>query len=393
MGGVRAGGGVTFIGTGPGDPGLLAVRAREALAGAQVVVADADVPSGVIEHAPEEAERVQVADDGGGVLRPAVAALLRARAAAGRRVVRLVTGDGSAFHGEVAALDAWGLQFDVVPGVTPGAAEAWLRRRPLHGRRVLVTRPRPQAGRLAALLEVHGAEVVTLPVIRIEPPEDWAPLDAAIRALGTFRWVVFTSVNGVAAFRERLGRAGLDARSLAGRQVAAIGPETADALRRAGIEPDLVPAEFRAEGLLEALATRLERGDAVLLVRAAEARDVLPRELEARGIRVTVAPAYRTVIAKEGADRVLALLESRRLDAVTFTSSSTVRGFLALLAPADARRLLDGVIVGAIGPITAETAAEHGLRVSVMPREYTIPALADAIAGHFETAPPVTPRG
>jgi uroporphyrinogen III methyltransferase/synthase len=108
----------------------------------------------------------------------------------------------------------------------------------------------------------------------------------------------------------------------------------------------------------------------VLLVRAAEARDVLPRELEARGIRVTVAPAYRTVIAKEGADRVL-----------------------ALLAPADARRLLDGVIVGAIGPITAETAAEHGLRVSVMPREYTIPALADAIAGHFETAPPVTPRG
>jgi len=390
---VRTGGFVTFIGAGPGDPGLLAVRAQQALVGAQVVVADAEVPPAVIENAPEEAERVQVADDGRGVPRQAVAALLRAHAAAGRRVVRLVTGDGSAFYDEAATLDAWGLAFDVVPGVTPGAVEAWLGRRPLHGRRVLVTRPRPQAGRLAALLEAYGAEVVTLPTIRIEPPEDWAPLDAAIRALGTFRWVVFTSVNGVAAFRERLGRAGLDARSLAGRQVAAIGPETADALRRAGIEPDLVPAEFRAEGLLEALATRLGRGDAVLLVRAAEAREVLPRELEARGIRVTVAPAYRTVLVKEGADHAVALLESRRLDAVTFTSSSTVRGFLVLIAPADARRLLDGVVVGAIGPITAETATEHGLRVSVMPREYTVPALADAIAGHFETSPPATLRG
>jgi uroporphyrinogen III methyltransferase/synthase len=347
----------------------------------------------VLEIAPEGAERVRVAEDGRGVPRRAVAALLQAHAAAGRRVVRLVRGDGSAFHDEAATLDAWGLEFNVVPGVTPGAAEAWLRRRPLHGRRVLVTRPRPQAGRLAALLEAHGAEVLTLPTIRIEPPEDWAPLDAAIRALGTFRWVVFTSVNGVAAFRERLARAGLDARSLAGRHVAAIGPETADALRQAGIEPDLVPAEYRAEGLIEALAPRVDRGDAVLLVRAAQARETLPRALEGRGARVTVAPAYRTVFVKEGADRALALLESRRLQAVTFTSSSTVRGFLALLAPADARGLLDGVVVGAIGPVTAETATEHGLRVSVMPREYTVPALADAIADHFETTPPATPWG
>jgi uroporphyrinogen-III synthase len=393
MGGVRPRRFVTFIGAGPGDPGLLAVRAREALAEAQVVVADAEVPSAVLESAPEEAECVRVADDGRGVPRRAVAGLLRAHAADGRRVVRLVAGDGGAFHDEAATLDVWGLEFDVVPGVASGTAEAWLRRRPLHGRRVLVTRPRPQAGRLATMLQAYGAEVVTLPTIRIEPPEDWTPLDAAIRGLGTYRWVVFTSVNGVVAFRERLARAGLDARSLAGRQVAAIGPETAAALRQAGIEPDLVPAEFRAEGLLEALATRLGRGDAVLLVRAAEAREVLPRALEARGIRVTVAPAYRTVLVKEGADHAVALLESRRLDAVTFTSSSTVRGLLALLGPADARRLLDGVIVAAIGPITAETATEHGLRVSVMPSEYTVPALADAIAAHFETSPPVTLRG
>jgi uroporphyrinogen III methyltransferase/synthase len=372
---------------------LLAVRAQEALAAAQVVVADTAVAPAVLSAAPDGAERVRVTEDGGGVAREAVPALLRVHAAAGRRVLRLVRGDGEAFRGEAATLDAWGVDFEVIPGVAPGVVETWLARRPLHGRRVLVTRPRGQAGRLVGLLEAYGAETVTLPTIQIAPPEDWGPLDEAIRSLGTFRWVVFTSANGVAAFRERLARFGLDARGLAGRLVAAIGPETAEALRRGGIEPDLVPTEYRAEGLVEALRTRLERGDAVLLVRAAEAREVLPRDLEARGMRVTVAPAYRTMLAREGAGEILPLLESRRIDAVAFTSSSTVRGFLALLAPADARRLLEGVVVAAIGPVTAETAAEHGLHVSIMPHDYTVPALADAIADHFETSPRATLRG
>ncbi len=384
---------VTFIGAGSGDPGLLAVRAQQALAAAEVVVADADVACAVVEGALEGAERIRVSEDGRGLPRNAVPALLRAHAVAGRRVVRLVRGDGEAFRDEAATLDACGVGFQVVPGVAPGAVETWLARRPLSGRRVLVTRPRAQAARLTGLLEAYGAEAVTLPTIRIGPPEDWTPLDEAIRSLADFQWIVFTSVNGVAAFRERLGLAGLDARSLGGRRVAAIGPETAEALRRGGIEPDLVPAEYRAEGLVDALGTRLDRGDAVLLVRAAEARDVLPRELAARGVRVTIAPAYRTVLAGEGAGDILGLLESRRIDAVTFTSSSTVRGFIALLAPSDARRLLDGVVVAAIGPITAETAVEHGLRVSVMPDEYTVPALADAIAGHFATSPPAALRG
>jgi uroporphyrinogen III methyltransferase/synthase len=243
------------------------------------------------------------------------------------------------------------------------------------------------------MLEASGAEAVTLPTIGIEPPEDWAPLDQAIRALESYRWVIFTSVNGVAAFRARLAHAGLDARHLGRHRVAAIGPQTGDELRRAGIEPDLVPREYRAEGLLEALESRLERGDAVLLVRAAEAREILPQELEARGHRVTVAPAYRTVFAKDGADRILTLLEAGQIDAVTFTSSSTVRGFLALLGPTDARRLLEGVVVAAIGPVTAETATAHGLRVAVMPHEYTIAALAGAVADHFQTSPPATLRG
>jgi uroporphyrinogen III methyltransferase / synthase len=196
----------------------------------------------------------------------------------------------------------------------------------------------------------------------------------------------------VAAFRDRLRLAGLDARSLAGRQVAAIGPETAEALRRGGIEPDLVPAEYRAEGLVEALMPRLAPGDAVLLVRATEARERLPQDLEAQGIRVTIAPAYRTRFPRDGAAEMVALLESRRIDVVTFTSSSTVRGFLGLVGPTEARRLLTGVVVAAIGPVTAETATEHGLHVNVMPHEYTVPALADALADHFETSPPATVR-
>jgi uroporphyrinogen-III synthase len=383
---------VTFAGTGPGDPGLLAVRAQQALANAQVVVADAAVAPAVLDRAPAGAERVGVTEDGRGVPRAKIPALLRAHAAAGRRVVRLVCGDGTAFRDEATTLHGWGVDFHVVPGVAAGVVETWLAHRPLHGRRVLVTRPRVQAGRLVELLEAYGAEAVTLPTIQILPPEDWGPLDEAIRSLGSFRWVVFTSVNGVAGFRERLARAGADARSLAGRLVAAIGPETAEALRRGGIEPDLVPSEYRAEGLIEALGSRLHRGDAVLLIRPTEAREVLPRELEARGIRVTVAPAYRTVFAREGAGDIISRLESRRIDAVSFTSSSTVRGFLALLAAANARRLLEGVVVAAIGPVTAATAAEHGLHVSVMPHEYTVPALADAIADHFETSTPATLR-
>ncbi len=131
----------------------------------------------------------------------------------------------------------------------------------------------------------------------------------------------------------------------------------------------------------------------MLLVRAADAREILPQELEARGNPVTVVPAYRTVFVRDGADRVRTLLESGGLDAVTFTSSSTVRGFLALLGPVTARQLLQGVVVAAIGPVTAATATEHGLPVTVIPREYTIPALADAIAGHFETSPPAALRG
>jgi uroporphyrinogen III methyltransferase/synthase len=271
-------------------------------------------------------------------------------------------------------------------GVPARARLAWLERRPLFGRRVVVTRPRPQVGRFAALLEGYGAEVIALPTIRLAPPDDWGPLDAALAGLHGFAWLIFTSANGVAAFRERLAGAALDARALAGARLAAIGAETAEALGRLGLRADVVPQEYRAEGLVEALRPHVGPGTRVLLVRAAEARDVVPRELAAAGAEVTVAPAYRTLPVKEGADRVTGLLEAGAVDVVTFTSSSTVRGFLALLGSDDARRRLAGVALAAIGPITAATLAEYGLEARISPREYTIPALAAAIAAHFRPA-------
>ncbi len=258
--------------------------------------------------------------------------------------------------------------------------------RPLTGRRVLVTRPRGQAARFVALLEAYGAEVVAMPTIRLGPPDDWRPLDDALAALDGFRWLVFTSVNGVAAFRERLGRrTGSGPRP--GPAIAVIGPETARAVRELGLEAAVVPGEYRAEGLAEALAGRVAPGDRVLLVRAAEARDVLPRALEARGARVTVVPAYRTALAREGAERLIALLEARALDALTFTSSSTARGFAELLAPRDPRALVGDAVVAAIGPVTAATLAEVGLSATVVPSDYTIPALAAALAARFQGAP------
>jgi uroporphyrinogen III methyltransferase/synthase len=313
---------------------------------------------------------------------PAVA--IGAAGTAAQRTVTAVLGDLVA----EAARQGLGRAELVVAGPGVTARLPWRERRPLHGRRVLVTRPRAQAGGFTTLLEDYGAEVVALPTIRIEPPDDWRPLDEAIGRLPEFAWIVFTSANGVSAFQERLGRGGRDARALAGLGVAAIGTETADALRRAGIEPDVVPTEFRAEGLVEALGPRVQAGQAVLLVRAAEAREVLPRELAARGALVSVVPAYRTVAAKEEADHVLALLEARRIDVVTFTSSSTVRGLVGLLPPDEARRLLAGVVLAAIGPITAATVAEHGLPITVMPRQYTASALVAAIARHFAGSQP-----
>lgn len=275
----------------------------------------------------------------------------------------------------------------IVVGEVVGLREKlrWAEARPLFGTRILVTRAREQASELARLLEAQGAEVVEFPAIAIRPPESWGPLDAAIGRLRDYRWLIFTSANGVRYFWERLAAAGKDARDLAGITCCAIGPATAAAMAQRGVRADLVPAEFKAEGLVEALRDRPIAGARILVARAAEAREVLPEELTRLGAQVDVVAAYRTVRSAENAEELRALLRERRIHAVTFTSSSTVTHLLDLLGP-EAGELLTGVVVASIGPITAETAARHGIASQIEPGAYTIPALVEAIAQHFQGA-------
>ncbi len=260
----------------------------------------------------------------------------------------------------------------------------WFEALPLAGKRILITRAREQASSFAAVLEAAGAEVVEFPTITFTAPESWAPLDAAIGRLREYRWVIFTSANGVRFFWQRLQAAGRDIRDLAGITVCAIGPATAAALHSLGIRADIVPTEFKAEALVEAIGTDDLRGSRVLLARAAESREVIPEELTRRGALVDVVPAYRTVKGAPDTEGLRTMLRDGKIHAVTFTSSSTVKHFLDLVGE-EARELLKSVVVASIGPITAETAARHGIVSHVVPENYTIPALADALIRHFQS--------
>jgi uroporphyrinogen III methyltransferase/synthase len=261
----------------------------------------------------------------------------------------------------------------------------WYERKPLFGRRIIVTRPRAQAASFIERLSDAGAEVIPCPTIEIVPPTTWEALDAAVRRLEEFDWLVFTSVNGVRMFFERLRVLGRDVRALHRARLAAVGPQTAQALEEHGLLPDVVPAEFRAEGVAEAMSAVGVGGRRVLLPRAAGAREILPVLLRDAGATVEEVHSYETVVARADAGEVRDLLEKGAVDLVTFTSSSTVRNFLALIG-GEAVALLRGTKIGCIGPITADTATNAGLEVAIQPVAYTIPAFADAILQHFATA-------
>ena len=259
--------------------------------------------------------------------------------------------------------------------------------RPLEGRTIVITRARAQAQRFAQLLEAAGARVLQAPTIVIEPPASWELLDTALGALESFTWVVFTSVNGVAMVDRRLSARGLAWTAISRRRVAAIGPATAEALAEHGVRVELVPTEYRAEGLVEGLRRVLGPGDRVLLPRAKETRDVLVVELRRLGVAVTEVPAYQTRRIEDGVARLREALASGSVDAVTFTSSSTARNFAEQFSDDERSAWRGRITVASIGPITAATAAEYGLSTDVMPSEYTIPALARALADYFSRAP------
>jgi uroporphyrinogen III methyltransferase/synthase len=255
--------------------------------------------------------------------------------------------------------------------------------RPLDGRTIVVTRAAEQASAFTALLEGDGASVIEAPTIVIEPPESWAALDAALADLRRFTWAIFTSVNGVAMVDRRLRAAGRAWSGFGGTRVAAIGPATAAALEAHGVGAEIVPGEYRAEGLVERLRGLVGASDRILLPRAVETRDVLVRELRRLGAEVTEVAAYRTRAPLAASDALRAALAAGEIDAVTFTSSSTARNFARFFTEDERRAWFAGVTVASIGPITAATAAEHGFPTTVMPSDYTIPALARALARHF----------
>lgn len=263
----------------------------------------------------------------------------------------------------------------------------WFEKRPLFGRRIVVTRPQDQACEFSRLLTAYGAEPVAAPTIQILPPVSWRATDQAIRRLAGYRWLILTSVNGVGPFMDRLRAAGKDSRALSHLRICAIGPRTAQELAAYGLVPDVVPARYQAEGLLDALSDKELRGTSVLIPRAEVAREILPQQLRDMGAEVDVVPVYRTVAPAAALGELKREIEGRRIDLVTFTSSSTVRNFVDLLGGTEAtRHVMEHVAVGCIGPITAQTAKEYGLPVTIVPKENTVPALTKAIVRHFSEA-------
>lgn len=262
----------------------------------------------------------------------------------------------------------------------------------MSGVRVLVGRARHQAGALSAQLRKLGAEVIEIPFIEIRKPRSFKPLDEALKNLAGYEWLILTSVNGVEALWERLQHLHLTKRALSHLRVAAIGPATKKAIEGRGVNVDVVPKEYVAESVVRSLKRKV-KGKGVLLVRARVARDVIPRELRNVGARVDVVEAYETVVPQSSRKRLRATLRSplQRPQVVTFTSSSTVRNFVALLGSrAKALSPRKGrwpIRTASIGPVTSSTLRELGIAVDIQAREFTIPGLVTAIV-RAASAPP-----
>jgi uroporphyrinogen-III synthase len=264
----------------------------------------------------------------------------------------------------------------------------------LANHRILVGRARHQAGVLASSLRGFGADVIEIPFIEIRPPASFQPLDTALRNVSDYDWLILTSVNGVEAMWGRLKELGIGGGPFAELQIAAIGPATRKSIEKRGLKVDVVPDEYVAESVVESLREKVV-GKRILLVRAKVARDVIPDELRKIGGRVDVVEAYETVVPKSSAGRLRSVLNDpeRKPDVITFTSSSTVRNFVALLESTgkDSQGhlrhtgLLDGIKLASIGPVTSGTLRELGLPVDIEAREYTIPGLVRAIVAAVAT--------
>jgi len=255
--------------------------------------------------------------------------------------------------------------------------------KPLAGRRIVVTRARKQSGGLAQRIEALGGEVIEFPTIEIQPATSFIDLDQAVRQINAYHWIIFTSVNSVEPFLDRLKLAGKAVVDLRQAKVAAIGAETAKRLTAAGIVVAIIPSRYQAEGILESLDPPALAGKRVLIPRAAKARDVLPATLRDWGATVDVVEAYRTVAPTFDAAVIREQFQNGSVDMITFTSSSTVSNFVQLCGGDSLAALVGAAAIASIGPITAKTIEESGGRVAVMAREFTIDGLISAMIDYF----------
>jgi uroporphyrinogen III methyltransferase / synthase len=261
----------------------------------------------------------------------------------------------------------------------------WTERLPLFGRRILITRAADHAMEFARRLRALGAEVIEFPTIETVAPDSYQILDQAISRLHSFQWIVFTSATAVDALLERLRKLEVDIRNAAGASIAVIGPATAARLRHYGLKPTAIPVEYRAETIVTAIGDEAIAGASFLLPRAQVAREALPQLLQVKGAReVMVAPAYKTVVPENiDVERIRTLLSAGAIDLITFTSSSTVRNFRAMIGTD-----VIGHRAAVIGPITGATAREDGFEVVATPAEYTVDGLISSIIEYFDRTPP-----
>jgi uroporphyrinogen III methyltransferase/synthase len=488
---------VYLVGAGPGDPGLITLKGRQALERADCVLHDYLANERLLDYAPSHAERIYVGKKRAKheMTQEEISALMVERAQRGWTVVRLKGGDPFIFARggeEIEALADAGIPFEIVPGVTtplglaaytgvplthrdhssvvtfvtghqkeaidwsktgtsgtlvlfmgmvnfaaiaremiahgrspetpamavrwatrpdqqtlvgtlatlPGLiAERnmrppativvgevvalrdrfnWFEKLPLFGKRIVITRDRGQAVELAAPLNELGAETILLPAIEIQPPEDLEPLDHAIARLRTYDWLIFTSVNGVRFFMERLDASARDMRALSSLKICAIGPATRAAVEALHLKVDLMPEEYVAESLVAAFTEEHLNGRRFLLPRAAVARDVVPKELTRRGASVDVVEAYRTIPPADLAERAAEVFASK-LDWITFGSSSAVKNLVEAAGPAALLGVSHNVRIACIGPVTSQTVRDCGLQVDAEAQPYTMEGLIAAI--------------
>jgi uroporphyrinogen III methyltransferase / synthase len=499
---------VYLIGAGPGDPGLLTIKAKECIENADVVVYDYLASPFLLDYAKKDAHIIYVGKKGGDhtLSQDGINQLLVDKAKLGLNIARLKGGDPFVFGrgGEEAEiLLSYGVSYEIIPGVTSAIAApayagipvthrdhtsfvsfitghenpdkretsmqwdvyaksnatlvflmgvknlenitknlikhgkssttpvalvrwgttakqktvtgtlstiveqvkeaklkspaiiiighvvslrdklAWFDKKPLFGKRIVVTRARAQASNLVSKLSKLGAQCIEIPTIKIAPPADINPLKDAVENINNYDWLVFTSVNGVKFFFDTLFDMGKDVRILGHLKFACIGPVTKERLQDYGIISDILPETYRAESVIDAFSTVEIKGKNILLPRAKKARTILPEELMKMGAKVHEVIAYETLLDIEKKEELITLLENSKIDAVTFTSSSTVSNFISLLDVKGIKKSLKNIVIASIGPITSATAHSLDIKPDIEAREYTIQGLVDSLLAFY----------